>query len=109
MIPGAYLIGNFVGSIAGSFVYNAMDNAFMALCVESGWTMFGLVDQDYELPDEVINELGFDLYEVDEFNVDEYGFDEFTLDEYDIDYYDGEFISVLRRGVIGVHRVGYVL
>ncbi len=108
MVPGAYLIGNFVGSIAGSFVYNAMDNAFMALCVESGWTMFGLVDQDYELPDEVINELGFDLYEVDEFNVDEYDIDEFTLDEYDIDDYDGDFISVLRRGVIGVHRVGYI-
>jgi hypothetical protein len=108
MIPGAYLIGNFVGSIAGSFVYNVMDNAIMALCVESGWTMFGLVDQDYELPDEVINELGFDLYDVDEFNVDEYDFDEFTLDEYDIDDYDGDFISVLRRGVIGVHRVGYI-
>ncbi len=108
MIPGAYLIGNFVGSIAGSFVYNVMDNAFMALCVESGWTMFGLVDQDYELPDEVINELGFDLYEVDVFNVDEYDVDEFTLDEYDIDDYDGDFISVLRRGVIGVHRVGYI-
>lgn len=108
MVPGAYLIGNFVGSIAGSFVYSAMDNAFMALCVESGWTMFGLVDQDYELPDDVINELGFDLYEVDEFNVDEYDVDEFTLDEYDIDDYDGDFISVLRRGVIGVHRVGYI-
>jgi len=108
MIPGAYLIGNFVGSIAGSFVYNAMDNAFMALCVESGWTMFGLVEQDYELPDEVIKELGFDLYEVDEFNVDEFDIDEFALDEFDIDEYDGDFIFVLRRGVIGVHRVGYI-
>jgi len=108
MVPGAYLIGNFVGSIAGSFVYNAMDSAFMALCVESGWTMFGLVEQDYELPDEVINELGFDLYEVDEFNVDEFDLDEFTLDEIDLDEYDGDFISVLRRGVIGVHRVGYI-
>lgn len=108
MIPGAYLIGNIVGSIAGAFVYNAMDNAFMALCVESGWTMFGLVEQDYKLPEEVINELGFDLYEVDEFNVDEIDIDEFSFDEIDIDEYDGDFISVLRRGVIGVHRVGYI-
>lgn len=108
MVPGAYLIGNFVGSIAGSFVYNAMDNAFMALCVESGWTMFGLVEQDYELPDEVINELGFDLYEVDEFNVDVFDLDEFSFDEIDDDEFDGDFISVLRRGVIGVHRVGYI-
>lgn len=109
LIPGAYLIGNFVGSIAGSFLYNTMDNAFMALCVESGWTMFGLVEQDYELPDEVIKELGFDIYEVNEFNVDESDFDEFTLDEFNIDEYDGDFITILRRGVIGVHRIGYIL
>ena len=108
MIPGAYLIGNFVGSIAGSFVYNVMDNAFMSFCVESGWTLFGFVEQDYELPDELIKELGFDLYEVDDFSVDEYDLDEFTIDEFDVDEYDGDFISVLRRGVIEVHRVGYI-
>ena len=56
----------------------------------------------------MIKELGFDLYEVDEFNVDEIDLDEFALDEFDIDEYDGDFISVLRRGVIGVHRVGYI-
>ena len=109
MIPGAYLLGNFVGSFVGSFAYVATDNAIMSFCIESGWTFFGLVKQDYQLPDEIIRKLGFDLYEVEEFIADEYQSDEYQFDEYQIDEYDGNFISVLRRGVIGVHQIGYVM
>ena len=108
MIPGAYLLGNFVGSFVGSFAYVATDNAIMSFCIESGWTFFGLVKQDYQLPDEIIKELGFDLYEVEEFIADEYKIDEYKIDGYQIDEYEGDFISVLRRGVIGVHQIGYV-
>ncbi len=108
MIPGAYLLGNFVGSFVGSFAYIAADKACMSFCIESGWTLFGLVKQDYQLPDEVIKELGFDLAEVDEFNVNEYSYDEYVLDEYSIDEYDADFIHIIRRGVIGVHQIGYI-
>ncbi len=108
LVPGAYLLGNFVGSFVGSFAYVAADNAIMSFCIESGWTLFGLVKQDYQLPDEIIRELGFDLYEVDEFEVDEYHPDEYTFDRYQIDEYEADFITVLRRGVIGVHQIGYV-
>lgn len=108
LVPGAYLLGNFVGSFVGSFAYVAVDNAIMSFCIESGWTLFGLVNQDYQLPDEIIRELGFDLYEVDEFEVDEYHPDEYIFDEYQIDEYKADFITVLRRGVIGVHQIGYI-
>lgn len=108
MIPGAYLLGNFVGSFVGSFAYVAVDKAVISFCVESGWTLFGLVKQDYCLPDEIIKQLGFDIYEVDEFDIDEYEADEFSFDEFELDEYNGDFIKVLRRGVIGVHQIGYV-
>jgi hypothetical protein len=108
MIPGAYLLGNFVGSFVGSFAYVAADNAVISFCIESGWTLFGLVKQDYSLPDEIIKQLGFDIYEVDEFNIDEYEIDEFNFDEFTIDEYNPKFVQVLRRGVIGVHQIGYV-
>lgn len=108
LLPGAYLLGNFVGSFVGSFAYVATDNAIMSFCIESGWTFFGLVKQDYQLPSGIIRELGFDLYEVEEFDVDEYQFDEYQFDEYKINEYEGDFITVLRRGVIGVHQIGYV-
>ena len=109
MIPAAYLLGNFVGSFVGSFAFNAVDNVVMSFCIESGWTLFGLVKQDYRLPDEIVKELGFDLYELDKYIVEEYDFDKFPFDEFDVNKYNGEFIRVLRRGVIGVHNVGYVI
>jgi hypothetical protein len=109
MIPGAYLLGNFVGSFVGSFAYVAVDKAIISFCIESGWTLFGLVKQDYRLPDEIIKQLGFDIYEVDEFDVDEYEIDEFTFDEYELDEYKPDFIQVLRRGVIRVHQIGYIV
>ena len=108
MIPAAYLLGNFVGSFVGSFAYNAVDNVVMSFCIESGWTLFGVVEQDYRLPDEIVTELGFDLYELDKYIVEEYDFDKFPFDEFDVNKYNGEFVRVLRRGVIGVHQIGYI-
>ncbi len=108
MIPGAYLLGNFVGSFVGSFAFIAVDKAVISFCIESGWTLFGLVKQDYHLPDEIIKQLGFDIFEVDEFDVDEYETDEFSFDEFKLDKYEGDFIQILRRGVIGVHQIGYI-
>lgn len=108
MIPGAYLLGNFVGSFVGSFACVAVDKAVISFCVESGWTLFGLVKQDYHLPNDIIKQLGFDIYDVDEFDVDKYETDEFSFDEFELDKYEGDFIKILRRGVIGVHQIGYV-
>ena len=108
MIPGAYLLGNFVGSFVGSFAYVAVDKAVISFCIESGWTLFGLVKQDYCLPDEIIRKLGFDIYDVEEFDIDEYEIDDFSFDEFETDEYNPDFIQVLRRGVIGVHQIGYV-
>lgn len=104
----AYMLGNFVGSIVGAFIYNAIDNTVMALAVNYGWTFFGIVEQNYELPDNVLKEIGVDIFEYDEFLPDEYEIDEFSFDEYEIDEYRPNFITVIRRGVIGVHRVGYI-
>ena len=63
MIPFAYLLGNFVGSMVGSFAFVAYDKAVLSYCVSSGSTFFGLVNQDYTLPDEVLREVGISLFE----------------------------------------------
>ena len=104
----AYMLGNFVGSLLGSFVYTGIDNVVMALAVEKGWTFFGIVDQNYELPDSVLKEIGLDIFEFDDFEFDESEFDEFEFDEFEFDEFKPDFITVLRRGVIGVHKVGYI-
>ena len=105
-----YLVGNFVGSIIGGLTYDIGKQMFIALCVNSGFTMFGLVEQDYELPDEVFESIGAEVFEYEnfcfeEFEHDEFKFEEFTFDEFKPDEIS---ISVLRRGVIGVSKIGYV-
>lgn len=104
----AYMLGNFVGSLVGSFVYKELDDVVMALAVEKGWTFFGIVDQDYTLPDSVLKEIGLDLFEFDQFEPDVFKPEVFEFDEFIIDDYQPGFITVLRRGVIGVHKVGYI-
>lgn len=68
----------------------------------------GVVKQNYILPDNVIEELGIDLFDYEKMFFDEYQFDKFNFEELSLDEYIPDFISIIRRGVIGIHQVGYV-
>jgi hypothetical protein len=105
-----YMIGSFLGSIAASFIYDTGYKAFLSFCCDSGLTFFGLVDQDYTLPKDVMMEIGIQVFEYDKFEYDKFEYDKFEYDrfEYDKFEYDTFQISFLRRGVIGVNKIGYV-
>ena len=62
-----YMIGSFVGSIIGSFTYNIGYKAVVSFCVDSEFTMFGLVEQDYTLPKEVIEQMEIETFDYDTF------------------------------------------
>ena len=77
--------------------------------MDTGFTCFGLVEQDYTLPEEVLRDMGIDFTpitrtEVSHTNVNRTqlasGAQHAAIDTIDI--------KVLRRGIIGVNRVGYV-
>lgn len=104
----AYLLGNFVGSMVGSFAFVAYENAVLSYCISSGSTFFGIVDQNYKLPDTVLRELGVSLFEYEKYFPNEYEYSKYTPSLYEIDTYDADMIRILRRGVIGVRQVGYV-
>lgn len=108
LCPFAYMLGNFVGSFVGSFAYIAVDKVFMSFAVYSGWTFFGIVKQDYVLPDNVFQELGIDFFDYEKVYYNKFKFDEFEYDTFFLDEYTPNFISIIRRGVIGVHQVGYI-
>ena len=108
MIPFAYLLGNFVGSMVGSFAFVAYDKAVLSYCVSSGSTFFGLVNQDYTLPDEVLREVGVSLFEYEKELPNESTFNTFNFNQYVPNTYNASMISILRRGVIGVRQIGYV-
>ncbi len=106
-----YMIGSFVGSIIGSFAYNVGHKAIVSFCVDSGFTMFGLVEQDYTLPKEVIEQMGIETFDYETLHYDTFEPESFSFDSFETDTFEPDTLDVtfLRRGVIGVSKVGYVL
>lgn len=105
-----FMLGSFMGSVVGSFAYNVGYNVFISFCVDTGFTMFGLVDQNYELSDEVMEAVGFEVFKYEEFTYEEFKPEEFSFEEFRIQEFETESLSIgfLRRGVIGVQQIGYV-
>ena len=105
-----YLLGSLVGSAVAGLAFNAGERAFIALCVESGFTAFGLVDQDYTLPESAIREIGADVFEYESLMPDTMEPDLFEPDAFAPEAFapDSFELTFVRRGVIGVAKVGYV-
>jgi len=79
--------------------------------VDTGFTCFGLVEQDYELPKDVLTELGVTLAEIPRTRIDTINIPRTNINTSDVHRSDYETIdiTVLRRGVIGINKVGYVI
>ncbi len=105
-----YMVGSLVGTLVGTFVYNTGYKATISFCVNSGFTMFGLVDQDYSLPDEIIEEIGIDTFNYDTFMPESFEADTFEPESFEYNTFepDNLEISFLRRGVIGISKIGYL-
>ena len=96
--------------MAGSFAYDYGYKKALSFCVDTGFTLFGLVEQDYTLPDDIIKQMGietfaYETFEVEGFTPDTFEFESFAFDTFDPDNLE---ITFLRRGVIGVSKIGYV-
>lgn len=105
-----YLLGSFVGSVVGTFIYHAGYKAALSFCTETGVTLFGLVEQDYKLPDDIIKEMGLETFEFETFVTETFEPESFTFDTFETESIqpDSLGITILRRGVIGVSKIGYV-
>lgn len=106
-----YLIGSLVGSLVGTFVANVGHSAVLSFCAETGITMFGLVEQNYVLPDDIVKEIGVAAFDYETFEADTFEPDSFSFDTFDFEAFQPENLEIkfLRRGVIGVSKVGYTL
>ena len=106
-----YMLGSFIGSIFGSFTYNLGSKAVLSFCVDSGFTMFGLVEQDYTLPKEIIEQIGIETFDYETFEYGTFKPESFSYDTFDTETFEPDTLDItfLRRGVIGVSKVGYVL
>ncbi|MEI5582305.1 MULTISPECIES: hypothetical protein [unclassified Agromyces] len=99
------LIGNIVGALVARLVIDQASAAMLSLAVETGWTFFGLVDQNYTVPAELLSEAGWKMIELRKLGprpVELRGLEPRTM------YPDQIDVTVLRRGVVAFRRVGYV-
>lgn len=105
-----YLIGSFLGSVLGVFAYSAGYNTALSFCVDTGFTMFGIVDQDYSLPEDIIQEIGIDIFDYETFKSESFEPETFAFNSFRADTIEPETIGIkcLRRGVIGIAKIGYV-
>lgn len=105
-----FMLGSFVGSVVGSFTHSVGYNTILSFCVDTGFTMFGLVDQDYTLPDDIPDQIGIDVFNYDKFDYSKFEHDQFQFDRFEIEEFKPDVINIvfLQRGVIGVRQVGFV-
>lgn len=105
-----YMLGSFIGSVVGSFVYSAGYKTAISFCVDTGFTMFGLVDQNYTLPEKVMRQIGFDVFDYEKFELQKFEFNKFQFDKFCLDPFKPDILDItfLRRGVIGIRQIGYI-
>lgn len=109
-LPG---IGYAIGSLLGcslAVVYNIGKNKFISFCVDTGFTCFGLVEQNYEIPDDVLKEMGVGTIKIGRAKVKSAGIRRSQPGtSIQKAAYETIDITVLRRGVIGVNKIGYII
>lgn len=105
-----YLLGSLIGT-SFCMIYNIGKKKLISFCVDTGFTCFGLVEQNYELPNEVLNELGVEIASIPQTQIERIDVlrSETAITVIDKAEYETIDITVLRRGVIGVNKVGYIL
>lgn len=103
-----YLLGSLVGT-SFAVVYNIGKKKLISFCVDTGFTCFGLVEQNYELPEEILHEMGVHTIPIPRTDVNRTEVEiTDTANRIETSQYETIDINVLRRGVIGINKVGYV-
>ncbi len=106
-----YMIGSFVGSIVASVTINASEKTILSFCADTGFSFWGLVDQDYQLPDGISESLGVDVMTLSVVDIKQTDVERISIPTVNIKRtkYDTIKIKVLRRGVVSVNKIGYIL
>lgn len=105
----AYAIGSLIGCSV-SVVYNIGKKKLISFCIDTGFTCFGLVEQNYELPESVLKQLGIDTISVGRNKVEQTEISRTNVfDSVDKHQYETIDMTMLKRGLIGVNKIGYIL
>lgn len=106
-----YMIGSFMGAVLGGFAFEMKEKVFMSICVEKGYTCFGLVEQDYELPQCVKDYLGIETMNIETMKFEDIEEEKMTPETMNPErmHFETMDIKWAKRGVLGIRKVGYVV
>lgn len=112
LFPELPVVGYAIGSLLGcsvAVIYNIGKKKLISFCVDTGFTCFGLVEQNYELPEDTLAEMGVHTVPVPRTEVSRVGVNHMSVDtQINRSEFETIDITILRRGVIGVNKIGYV-
>ena len=106
----SYMLGSLIGSVIGGFIYKGSEKLLLSYCVHSGFTFFGLVEQNYEVPTELLKELGIKVFEPILFDILRFDKDSFEPMRFYAEPFTYEKMecTILKRGIIEAYSIGYV-
>ena len=99
------LVGNIVGAALARLAIDKVDGVVLGIAAETGWTVFGLVDQNYAVPGELLNASGWHVLDISTFRPPPLDVRRVRLRTIELKKID---MTVLRRGVISFGRVAYL-
>lgn len=102
------LVGSIVGSAVGGLAFAPIKSCVLKMASSSGFSFFGLVQQDYELPESTARELGIKraYFKAAQFERAEPGSPKVRGAQARHAHTIG--ISYNERGIIGINKVGYI-
>ena len=105
------LIGSAVGSAVGCLAFAPVKSCILRASTVSGFTLFGLIEQDESLPPQLLKELGIKgaRYKVAEYRTERHDEPSFQAPSAKMAGLHTLGVRQLSRDVIGVNKVGYVL
>lgn len=105
------LIGSAVGSAVGCLAFAPVKSCILRASTVSGFTFFGLIEQDESLPPQLLKELGIKgaRYKVAEYRTERHDEPSFQAPSAKMACLHTLGVRQLSRDVIGVNKVGYVL
>ncbi len=98
------MLGNIVGAVVARLVIDQANEAIVGLAAETGWTFFGLVEQDHTVPRSLLTAAGWQTISLDTIQPRTLEVRRLETNNLDLETID---VKVLRRGVVAFRRVGF--
>ena len=104
------MIGSLVGATLARMVIGQTQGFLMGLAVERGWTVLDVVTQDYTLPADALIAAGWEPLDMETLDMEPLDMEPLDMEPLDMEplTVNGVPIRMLRRGLIGIGRVGYL-